>query len=407
MAASLTERSRNLASVFEAALARGTMTRRELLADTGLSKATISRIVDDLERLGLLAPASPAAADSSTGADDATVAASRGRRPTSLTVPPTVGQVIGISLGLQRTGVLAVDLAGRELSWTTVATPPHADADATVEWLSALIRQARERTPAPLHRVLVAVPARVVNGVEVPHPPSAMPAIGESGFTQTISAAISADVALDTDANMALAGLTVEGFIPDGALPVLLNMSTVMTMALLRRDGSTAQGVSSSFGNFSALPFPTDENDSTLGALLSTHGLADYCTRRGVSLSHISELWGGDDELGRFETTLPSAERDAIVQVFTEALASALLMISVISDPLLIVLAGRLAPLAQRVLPQLTEKLADALDEPPQILVANSRTRAHTTSLGAAHTALARVQATLRERLASGSWTVD
>lgn len=381
------------------------MTRRELLADTGLSKATISRIVDELERLGLLTSAAPTS-DAESDDDELPATASRGRRPTTLTVPATVGQVVGISLGLQRTGVLALDLVGRELSWSTVATPSFADADSTVAWLRTLVDSARERTTAPLHRVLVAVPARVVNGIEVPHPPSAMPAIGAAGFTQMLATAIDTEVVLDTDANMALAGLTVEGFIPDGAHPVLLNMSTVLTMALLRRDGSTAQGVSSSFGNFSALPFRTAEGDSTLGALLSTHGLADYCARRGVALSHISELWGGDDELGRFETAAPSSERDAIVEVFAEALASALLMISVISDPLLVVLAGRLSPLAQRVLPRLREQLAAALDEPPQILVANARTRVHTTSLGAAHTALARTQATLREGLASGSWTV-
>lgn len=383
------------------------MTRRDLMADTRLSKATIARIVDDLGSLGLLVPASPLAADIATDSGDAALTASRGRRPTAVTVPAAVGQVIGISLGLQRTGVLAVDLVGRELSWETLATPGHADVHDAVEWLSTLISHARERTPAPLHRVLVAVPARVVNGIEVPHPPSAMPAIGGSAFAEMLSTTIDAPVVLDTDANMALAGLTVEGFIPDGALPVLLNMSTVLTMALLRRDGSAAQGASSSFGNFSALPFPPADSESTIGGLLSTHGLEAYCARQGVVLSHISELWGGDDELGRFQTARPVAEREAIANVFTEALASALLMISVISDPLLVVLAGRLAPLAQRVLPQITAKLESTLEEPPRILVANSRTRAHTTSLGAAHTALAEVQRGLRERLASGTWTTD
>lgn len=383
------------------------MTRRELIADTGLSKATISRVVDDLERLELLAPASPAGCDASADAVDASAAASRGRRPTALTVPSEVGQVVGISLGLQRTGVLAVDLAGRELSWSTLATPLHADAGAAVEWLGGLIDRARERTAAPLQRVLVAVPARVVNGVEVPHPPSAMPAIGGTVFAEKLAAAVGTEVELDTDANMALAGLTVEGFIPGSALPVLLNMSTVLTMAMLRRDGSAAHGVTSSFGNFSVLPFPAGDGESTIGELLSTHGLMQYCRRQGQALAHISELWGGDDELGRFETTLPSSERDAIVQVYTEALASALLMISVISDPLLIVLAGRLAPLAERVLPRLTETLADHLDEPPQILIANARTRAHTTSLGAAHTALTAVQRRLRERLTNGTWSID
>ncbi|KJL29098.1 ROK family transcriptional regulator [Microbacterium oxydans] len=401
---SLTERSRNQANVFAAAITRATMTRGDLIADTGLSKATIARIVDDLEALGLLSPEAPAPVDGRGEAESAPRPASRGRRPTALTVPAAVGQVIGVSLGLQRTGVLAVDLAGRELSWGTVATPSHADVLATVDWLGGLIASARERTPAPLRRVLIAVPARVVDGIRVPNPPAAMTAIGEAEFLSLLTDAVGAEVVLDTDANMALAGLTAEGFIPDDARPLLLNMSTVLTMALVRRDGSTAQGASSSFGNFSALPFPRGDEESTLGSLLSTHGLEDYCARRGLALGHISELWGGDDELGRFDTASPSTARDAVVDVFAEALSAALLMVSVISDPLLVVLAGRLAPLAQRVLPRVTETLAEALDEPPQILVANSRTRAHTTSLGAAHMALTTVQRDICDRLANGTW---
>ncbi len=380
------------------------MTRGDLIADTGLSKATIARIVDDLEGMGLLSPDAGVSTDGRSGADAAPPTTSRGRRPTALTVPVATGQVIGVSLGLQRTGVLAVDLAGRELSWGTVATPAHADAPAAVEWLSGLIASARDRTAAPLRRVLVAVPARVVDGIRVPNPPTAMPAIGDADFLTLLTDAAGAEVVLDTDANMALSGLTVEGFIPDDARPLLLNMSTVLTMALVRRDGSTAQGASSSFGNFSALPFLRGDEESTLGSLLSTHGLEDYCARRGLTIGHISELWGGDDELGRFDTAAPSALRDAVVDVFAEALASALLMVSVISDPLLVVLAGRLAPLAERVLPRVSETLGEALEEPPQILVANSRTRAHTTALGAAHAALTIVQRDMRHRLANGTW---
>lgn len=380
--------------MFDAAIARGTMTRRELIADTGLSKATISRIVEELERLDLLSPVASPSDDIDGGEDEEPAPASRGRRPTALTVPVSAGQVVGVSMGLQSTGVLAVDLAGRELSWATVSTPSHATTGDAVAWLGELIAEARGKTAAPLCRVLVAVPARVVDGTDVPRPPASMSELGGSAFARGLSATIGADVVLDSDANMALDGLTVEGVIPPGALPVLLNMSTVLTMASRRRDGSTAEGYSSSFGDFSLIPFHTDGGDSTIGALLSTSGLQAYCADRGVDLAHISELWAEEEEADE--------ARGAILRVFSDALVSALRMIAVVTDPLLVVLAGRLAPLAERVLPEVTRELGAALEEPPRILVANADTRCHSTSHGAAHTALTHVQLAVRERLASG-----
>lgn len=410
----------NLASVFGAALARGTATRGELIAATGLSKATVARMVDELHRGGLLAHAARSAPQPEAVSG---TAPTRGRKPTSLTVPASVGQVIGISLGLQRTGVLALDLAGRERAWETLPTPRWSTVAEAVRWIGDRISSARLRTDAPLLRVAVAVPARVANGAEVPNPPAALEILAGTAFAEQLAAAIEAPVVLDSDASMALVGLVADGAVPDAANPTLLSMSTVLTIAVRRYDGSVAPGLSSSFGNFSLIPFHRPEADSTLGAMLSTQGLLSYCAMRGIVLTDVSELWGGDawDSLSGTEQQHPRSvaivhrspdggigrarapsQYGEIREVFAEALASALRIVAVMVDPPLVVLTGRLAPLAELVLPAVVRRLAADLEEPPQLVVASAESRWHATAMGAAHVVLRHEQRALCERLAAG-----
>lgn len=406
----------NLASVYGAALARGTATRAELIADTGLSKATVARMVDELHRGGLLETADPSP-------PVAPGAAARGRKPTSLTVPPTVGQVVGISLGLQRTGVLALDVAGRERSWDTAPTPGWRSTAEAVRWVADRVAAACARTEAPLLRIGVGVPARVVHGAEIPKPPPSMSVLAGTAFREALASTLAAPVVLDGDANMALIGLVADGAVADSANPTLLNMSTVLTIAVRRMDGSAAPGLSSSFGDFSLLPFHSAAGDSTLGAMLSTQGLLDWCAQRGTALTDITDLWGGrpwdasPSAAGRPQRSVAVVRRGPggdgrtraprehaeVRELFAEALASALRIIAVLVDPPLVVLTGRLAPLAELVLPEVRRALGSELDEPPELVVASAESRWHATSLGAAHVVLRHEQRALCSRLAAGS----
>lgn|GEM_PF-3298227 len=377
----MSERSRNLASVFEALLSHEVATRGDLVASSALSKATVSRLVDDLLAQGLVEPA-----------DRAPQSSKRGRRPEALAVPRALGHVIGVSLGLQSTGVLATDVVGHELAWSSEATPVWDSRDDAVAWLAARIAAISQASGSPLRELAVAVPSRVLRGIEISRPPLSFAPLAGSAFAHELASAVGAPVTFDSDANMALAGLTMEGVVSETAGPVLLNMSTVLTIAMRRRDGSTARGFSSAFGDFSLLPFHDPAADSTLGALLSTHGLEAYASVRGVDLGHVDELW-----------TRLDPRADGIRSTFAAALVAAIRVVAVMADPPVLVLAGRLVPLVELLLPVVTAQLSEQLTEPPELVIADPSTRGHSISAGAALIARGAVQRSIVAAIAGGA----
>src|SRR5215216_3041566 len=98
-----TSRDHNKASVLDVVLSRAPLTRNELIELTGLSKATVSRAVEELRADGFVV---------NGGVDEVT---GRGRRSTNLDVPGTTGHVSGISFGVRTTCVVVADLRGREV----------------------------------------------------------------------------------------------------------------------------------------------------------------------------------------------------------------------------------------------------------------------------------------------------
>lgn len=386
----MSERTRNLVSVFDAALRVGMGTRNELIQATGLSKATVARMVENLLGSGLLTAALPA--NEPLG---------RGRRPTALTVPRELGQVMGVSFGIRRSVVLSTDLAGRELFHKSHESPPWESLTNAVSWLQTIIAQARDQNaPAPLKRVVVALPARIVDGREVSQPPLSMSPLVGSEFATALARAVNAEVALDSDANTALAGMLAQGIVPRAESSVLLNMATEVTVSQRRADGSTPQGWSSAFGDLSLIPFAAPQGVRTLGDMLSRRGLEGHCELLGLSPDVLSRLLG---EASPSEAPPTVAEVSALQADFLEAVLSAIRVLVVTIDPQRVILAGRLFPLVERILPELLRRVAEELEDPPHIQSVALHGTTHSTAHGAAQVALTHVQQALREEIVSGS----
>jgi hypothetical protein len=112
-----TSRDYNKASVLDVVLSRAPLTRNELIDLTGFSKATVSRAVEELRADGFIVDG---------GLDEVS---GRGRRSTYLDLPGTTGHVVGVSFGVQSTGVMVADLRGRELHHVVVLAKNHQEAD--------------------------------------------------------------------------------------------------------------------------------------------------------------------------------------------------------------------------------------------------------------------------------------
>jgi predicted NBD/HSP70 family sugar kinase/biotin operon repressor len=365
-----TSRDYNKASVLDVVLSHAPLTRNKLMELTGLSKATVSRAVEELRADGFVVDG---------GVDEIT---GRGRRSTYLDLPGTTGHVAGVSFGAQTTSVLVTDLRGREIQHLTVPTADHQEVEDAARWLAELITRAARSAQGPLRQIVTAVPGRVRGGTEIFGPAESMRIFAGSGLQQTAERLIEAPVLLDSDANVSLLGiLTDDATVTNAAL---FSLSTILNFAGCT-DHELARGRTPTFGDIGALSSGVD--DENLDELLSTRGLLRFARKRGLDLERIEDLWLQP------HTEEPHAE---VLQAFTTAIVTAVSVVAVTLDPESVYFVGRLRPLVDVVLPQVRERLDQNLPAVPEI-----RTGPHqiglSTAQGAVYACLTIAQERLRE----------
>ena len=336
-----TSRDYNKASVLDAVLSRAPLTRNELVELTGLSKATVSRAVEELRADGVVVDG---------GVDQVT---GRGRRSTYLDVPDTMGHVAGVSFGVQTTGVLVCDLRGREIHHVLVPTADHRDLMSAAQWLVELVGEASRSAPGPLRQVVVAVPGRVRTGTEILGPAEAMKAFAGSGLQGTLADLVDAPVLLESDANASLLGILDEDATLGSA--ALFSVSSILNFASCA-DHELVRGRTPAFGDIGVLVSGVD--NEVLDGLLSTSGLLRFARRRGLDLDRIEDLWMRPHD---------EACRAAVLEAFSTAMVTAVSAVAVTLDPESVFFMGRLRPLVDEVLPDVRRRLDESLTTVPEI----------------------------------------
>lgn len=338
-----TPRDHNKASVLEVVLARAPLTRNELVEATGLSKATVSRAVEELRGDGFVVDG---------GVDEVT---GRGRRSTYLDVPGTTGHVVGVSLGVQSTGVVVADLRGREIQHVLVPTVDHHGIEKTATWVADLIADASTSAQGPLRQVVVAVPARVRAGAEILGPAEVMKALGGSGLHHAMADLVHAPMLFDSDANAALLGILTEDATLGNA--ALFSVSSILNFASCT-DHQLVRGRTPSFGDVGVLH--SGVGDECLEGLLSTSGLLRFARGRGLDLDRIEDLW-----LPPYD----AESRAEVLDAFVTAIVTAVSAVVVTLDPESVLFVGRLGPLVEEVLPDVRRRLEAALPTVPEVKV--------------------------------------
>jgi predicted NBD/HSP70 family sugar kinase/biotin operon repressor len=367
-----TPRDHNKASVLDVVLSRAPLTRNELIELTGLSKATVSRAVEELRADGFVVD----------GGVDAVIG--RGRRSTYLDVPPTTGHVVGVSFGVVTTCVLVTDLRGREIGHVTVPTVEHHDASAAGAWLVDLIEQTRATARGPLRQVVAVLPAWVRGGTEVFRPADPMKIFVGRGLHRTVEDLVGAPVTFDSDANASLLGVLADDASIKNA--ALFSVSSVLNFATCT-DHELARGRTPAFGDFGVLSSGVD--DQTLDGLLSTRGLLKFAREHGLALQHVEDLWQAPQD---------DRARTEVVDAFTTAITTGVNVVAVTLDPESVYFVGRLRPLVEEVLPEVRERLDRTLPTVPRITTA-AQVLGLSTARGAVTAGLAITHNRLRDVL--------
>jgi predicted NBD/HSP70 family sugar kinase len=365
-----TPRDHNKAAVLDVVLARAPLTRNRVIELTGLSKATVSRAVEELRADGFVVD---------SGVDAAT---GRGRRSTYLDVPGTTGHVVGVSFGVQTTCVLVTDLRGREVRHLIVPTVDHDEVKDAAEWLVDLIAETIGSAEGPLRQIVVAVPGRVQDGTRIFGPAEAMKIFAGSDLQQTIEDLVNAPVLLDSDANAALLGiLTDDATVRNAAL---FSVSSILNFACCT-DHELARGRTPVFGDLGVLRSGVDRE--VLSGLLSTRGLLRFARERGLDLERIDDLWlEPQDEVSRAE----------VLEAFTTAIVTAVSSVAVTLEPESVYFVGRLRPLVEEVLPEVRSRLDESLPAVPKV-EAVTHVLGLSGARGAVYACLAMVQVRLRD----------
>ena len=336
-----TSRDHNKAWVLDVVLSRAPLTRNELIELTGLSKATVSRAVEELRADGFVVDG---------GVD---VVTGRGRRSTNLDVPGTTGHVVGISFGAQSTCVLVADLRGREVHHVLVPTVDHQDVEKAAEWLVDLMTEASRSAEGPLRQVVVAVPGRVRTGTEIFGPAEGMRPFAGSGLQRALADLVDPPVLLDSDANASLLGILNEDATLGNA--ALFSLSSILTFASCTGH-ELVRGRTPAFGDTGVL-FSGVGNE-ILDGLLSTSGLLRFARARGLDVERIEDLWlQPHDEVSRAE----------VLDAFTTAIVTAVSVVTVTLDPESVFFTGRLQPLVNEVLPEVRTRLDKGLRTVPEL----------------------------------------
>jgi predicted NBD/HSP70 family sugar kinase len=339
-----TPRDYNKAAVLDVVLSRAPVTRTEVMELTGLSKATVSRAVEELRVEGFVVDGS---VDEVRG---------RGRRSTYLDVPDTTGHVTGISFGVRTTCVLVADLRGREIDHVVLPTQAHEEVTRAARWIADLVTATGASAAGPLRQVVVAVPGRVMAGTELVGPAEAMRGFAGTDLQRSLADLLEAPVLLESDANASLLGILTRDASVRNA--VLFTMSSILNFASCT-DHAILRGRTAAFGDVGLLV--AGVGGETLAGLLSTSGLLRFARAQGVDLARVEDLWEAPDE---------SASRAKVIDSFTTALVTAVSAVAVTLDPDSVYFVGRLQPLVDEVMPEVRRRLLQALSSVPHTATA-------------------------------------
>jgi glucokinase len=357
--------------LLDAVRSRGEATRRQLGRELGLSDASVSRIVKRLLATGVI--------EELPGEG-----AVRGRTPSILRFVGSVGAVIAVDLGGTRCHGALADLAGQALARDVRPLSGDGDGDGAgtlLRCIRALTSRAADLA-VPVRAVVVGIPALID---PVSQLATAGPNVRWQGFDLLgiLGAQLTEPFEVDNDVNLAALGEAWRGQGRGIQSFVTMSIGTGIGGAVVM-DGHLVRGSHNAAGEVGYFPFwswPVGEQGTAPESLAARRGFEDVASgpalraraadllSRGVPTSLDARSFGVTDvfaaasradELGR-----------QVVRELVSHVAAAIVGITALVDPELVILDGAIGRALEPWLPQLRSVVAATVFRPPRIVVSS------------------------------------
>jgi len=370
----------NASAMLKAMRGAGVLTGTELMAATGLSRATVISICDELVRLGWLQEL-----ENQRGTGDYV----KGRPARRFAFDDNAASVIGIDIGANKITAIVADMAGKSLSQVTMPFRAfNVPADERADVLDKLAADSLEKAGMPADSVLavsVGVAAPVSRQGEVL---TAQEFWKSFDVRKIVSERHGWHVLLENDANLAALAERWQGS-AQGVDNLVVMLAGDRLGSGIMESGRLLHGQVGGFGELGYL-----DNVDGVG---DTYGIAHYAT-----------LWGREVINSGQETTLSTlcrsnpesltaemvfraaAEGDQgaseVLDRMAHRMARVVGSISTLVNPELVVIAGAVAASAHALIPAMEQQLPEFTFTPPRL--ATSQLGDGIVSLGAVRHAL-------------------
>lgn len=338
-------RRANRFAVLRAFAASGITSRQEIVDESGLSKATVSRLVRALLDDGVVVQG--ASINGPAG----------GRSTQSLEFKGRSGLVCGIDIGGTTTRFVAVEQRARLVAEWRVASPRTKTAAQMADWVGDQVLDCCARAGAAGPPVtVVGVPGVVESRTgRIRHAPN-LPNIEGAEFAQSLRRRLPGIQQIENDSNLALAAELRGGAAVGAQSAVMITVGTGVGAAVAL-DGHLLTGAHGLVGEVGMLPVSLD--GTTLEDVVSGAAICTAAVRLGLEDTSPAGVLTGVLP-GR-----PAALRERVVA----ALFAGCVSFCVAYEPEIIVFGGGVSASLGAVLPALRTRLEATLAPVPELAV--------------------------------------
>jgi predicted NBD/HSP70 family sugar kinase len=329
-------RRENRRSVLRAVARRKESTRQQIIDDTGLSKATVSRLVRELVAEGAIIE---------TRAEGSSV----GRPTEILRFRGVTDLICGVDMGGTNTRFLLATHGTQLVANWRDRTPQGTDGAVLAGWVIEQISSACARLSVPKPTAtVVGIPGTVERPSGVIRNAPNLPAIVGSDFGETLRRLAPGRILVENDSNLALVGEMRAGAAAghDNAVMITIGTGVGVGVALGRR---LITGEAGTVGEFGVLPVHLD--GTTLESVISGTGIADAARRSGLRDVRPESILEAE----------PRGRRGAIQSRVRDALFTLVVGLGVAYEPSVIVLGGGVSASLEWMLPALQERARSVL----------------------------------------------